>query len=285
MMTLRSDLGSFSWNEGQFGLLRNLIHEQPGIYFQDSQAELLASKLAPLLAERRIDSFLDYYYLLKYDSQSKAEWGQVASALSVTETFFWREVDQIKAAAEWLVPAIQAERPGAAVRIWHAACATGEEPYSMAMALAENQCFERGRIEIIATDFDGQALDRARAGQYRERSFRAFPEDLRRKYFSSLNERHALISEDIRDRVQFARLNLVDESAMQAYQNFDIIFCRNVFIYFSKTAIEKVITRFHSALREPGYLCVASSESLLRITKLFQLDEIQNAFVYKKVAL
>lgn len=281
-MTLRSDLGSFSWNESQFGLLRDLIHAQTGIYFDERQADLLAGKLAPLLAERRIDSFLDYYYLLKYDEQASVEWGRVASALAVNETYFWREIDQLRVAATEIIPRLQLERPGQPVRIWHAACATGEEPYSMVMMLLENGRFAQGPIDIVATDFNAEALAAARRGEYRERSFRALPDDLRQRYFEPVSDRLSRIHPDVQARVRLTQLNLVDAAAMAAWSDFDLIFCRNVFIYFSKQAIMSVVEAFHRALRPPGYLFVASAESLLRVTSLFALEELGGAFVYRK---
>ncbi len=284
-MTLRSDLGSFSWDERQFGLLRDLIHDQTGIFFANGQAELLAGKLAPLLAERRFNSFLDYYYLLKYDPEANEEWGRVASALAVNESFFWREVDQIKAVANSIVPTLREQVPDKNIRIWHAACASGEEPYSMVMALLEKRCFEHGSIEIVATDFNVEALTRARKGEFRARSFRSLPDKLRQRYFQPTTENTSQISESIRERVRFEQLNLADEQAMNQYSNFDIIFCRNVFIYFSKEAIENVVKHFHQALNPPGYLFVASAESLLRVTSLFELDEVAGAFVYRKFEL
>lgn len=281
-MTLRSDLGSFSWNESQFGLLRDLIHVQTGIYFDVRQAELLAGKLAPLLAERRMDSFLDYYYLLKYDQQNEVEWGRVASALAVNETFFWREFDQIKAAVEHIIPQLRQMRPDHPIRIWHAACASGEEPYTMVMALLENGSFEQGPIEILGTDFNADALAAAERGEYRERSFRALPAELRKRYFEPVSEKSVRIDPDIQSRVQLVQLNLVDTAAMSQWQDFDIVFCRNAFIYFSKQSIARVVQAFHRALRPPGYLFVASAESLLRVTTQFALEEVGGAFVYQK---
>src|ERR1044071_247743 len=135
-----------------FVLLRDLIHERTGLFYDNGKSDLLIDKLAPLVIERGFSSFLDYYYLLKYDAEADEEWKRVADALSVQETFFWREVDQVRAVVEHLVPEyFSATRPQP-LRIWSAACATGEEPLSIAMALAEAGWFERAPIEIYATD-------------------------------------------------------------------------------------------------------------------------------------
>ncbi|HLM01277.1 MAG TPA: CheR family methyltransferase, partial [Pyrinomonadaceae bacterium] len=154
-------------------LLRDLIHERVGLFFDDAKINLLADKLAPLVTERGFDSFLDYFYLLKYDAASAVEWRNVVDALTVQETYFWREMDQIHGLAEDVLPQLVSQNPRAPVRIWSAACATGEEPLTIAMRLNENGWFERADIEIFASDASSAALERAQKGNYRERSFRA----------------------------------------------------------------------------------------------------------------
>lgn len=268
--------------DSTFSLLRDLIHQRTGAFFDDGKRDTLADKLAPLVAERGLQSFMDYYYLLKYDEEAEVEWQRVQNALAVNETYFWREFDQIRAAAQVLVPQMQRERPGQPVRIWHAACSSGEEPYTMVMALMENGCYIHGPIEIIATDFDSEALAHARAAVYRERSFRATPPEIQQRYFSLTLDGHYRLANSVRERVQFAHLNLVDEAAMRRMRNFDIIFCRNVFIYFSDDVTRRVAEYLYEALNTPGYLFVAASESLLRITTLYELVEVGGAFAYKK---
>jgi chemotaxis protein methyltransferase CheR len=166
-------------------LLRDLIHERVGVFFDDSKINLFADKLAPLVVERGFDSFLDYFYLLKYDAAAAAEWRSVINAITVHETYFWREMDQIHGLAEKIIPDLLAKNPAARIRIWSAACATGEEPLTIAMRLNEAGLFARGDIEIRASDASSEALERARKGCYRERSFRALPLPLKEKYFTS----------------------------------------------------------------------------------------------------
>jgi len=272
---------SLPLTQHEFALLCDLIEERLGLHYDADKCLLVQDRLAPLVAERRLDSFLDYYYLLKYDACSQQEWLNVQTALAVRETYFWREFEQILAAAHQVTPQLQEMRPGRRVRIWHAACASGEEPYTMAMALQQAGCFDRGPIEIIATDFDQEALMLARDGVYRERSFRALPGELRRAYFTP--EEHGMrLAEDIRARVSFVYLNLADPAAMAEMRDFDMIFCRNVFIYFREAMIQQVAEKFYRALRAPGYLFLGAAESLLRIPTQFQLTEIAKSFVYVK---
>ena len=167
-------------------LLRDLVHERSGIYFDDDRLELMLEKLEPRAVALNCWSFLDYYYILKYDEKGSEEWRRVMDVFSVQETYFWRELDQIRVLVDKLVPAWFA-KTSQPLRIWSAACATGEEPYSIAIALREAGWGDRP-IQIFASDASDAALVKARAGLYRERSFRSLPEALKQKYFEPRGE-------------------------------------------------------------------------------------------------
>jgi len=262
-------------------LLRDLIHERVGLFFDDSKINLLADKLAPLIVERGFDSFLDYFYLLKYDADADDEWRSVINAVTVQETYFWREMDQIHGLAEQIVPALLAENPNARIRIWSAACATGEEPLTIAMRLNESGLFERGEIEIRASDASSAALERARRGLYRERSFRAMPPSLKAKYFTAEGKEWR-VAPELMGKIRWHAANLLDESEIDLPARVSIIFCRNVFIYFSPASVRRVVDRFAKNMLVPAFLFVGASESLLKVTDEFELEEIGNAFVYVK---
>jgi chemotaxis protein methyltransferase CheR len=134
--------------EGTSTLIRNLINERTGMFFDNGKSDLLIDKLSPLVIERGFSSYLDYYYLLKYDSSAEVEWRNVMNALSVQETYFWREIDQVKALVQTLVPQWQARNTGSPLRIWSAACATGEEPLTIAIALNEAGWFSAHRSRL-----------------------------------------------------------------------------------------------------------------------------------------
>ena len=138
-------------------------------------------KLSPLIVQRGFSSFLDYYYLLKYDENSHSEWRNVMNALSVQETYFWREIDQVRALANTILPQWVSTHPGQTFRIWSAGCATGEEPLTIAMALQEAGWFDRVPIEINASDASSSAIEKARKGIYRERAFRNLAPERRSK--------------------------------------------------------------------------------------------------------
>jgi chemotaxis protein methyltransferase CheR len=265
-------------------LLRELIHERTGVFFDNGKADLLTDKLSPLDIERGFTSFLDYYYLLKYDAAAEDEWRSVMNALSVPETYFWREIDQVRALVETILPRWLSERGSEPLKIWSAACATGEEPLTIAMALDEAGWFDRATIEIYASDASSTAIARARRGLYRERAFRNLSAGLRARYFTpdAANSSLWQVNAELRERVSWGIANLVNEQEIAALASAHVIFCRNVFIYFSDSAISKTARAFARFIRPPGYLFVGTSESLLRLTTEFTLEEMNDAFVYVK---
>jgi chemotaxis protein methyltransferase CheR len=263
-------------------ILADLIQKRIGLYYDSDRIDLLAERVNSLVEAGNYGSIINYYYFLKYDSQCEAEWQRLQAVLAVGETYFWREYDQIRAAVDILIPGLLEERPGQPVRIWHAGCASGEEAYTMAISLDQAGLLDRRKVSIIATDFNQASLAQARAGEYRQRAFRSLPVGILERYFQPSAPGLFQLDETIRGQVNFLYMNLLDETAMQQMANFDIIFCRNVFIYFSKDGIQRVLKMMYEALNPDGYLMVAAAESLLRITRQFELVEVGNAFVYQK---
>jgi chemotaxis protein methyltransferase CheR len=277
------DSESLGLPKGTDTLLRALIHERTGIFFDNGKAELLTDKLSPLVIERGFGSFLDYYYLLKYDETAQDEWRNVMNALSVPETYFWREIDQIRALVEVIVPRWFKAHGREPLKIWSAACATGEEPLTIAMALEEAGWFDRATIEIYASDASSSGIEKARRGVYRERAFRNLSPELRAKYFTREGATTSWrVKAELHARVNWSVVNLMDEREVAPLAAAHVIFCRNVFIYFSESAIGQTVRSFAKYIRPPGYLFVGTSESLLRLTTEFNLEEINDAFVYVK---
>lgn len=279
----RFGTNSLKLSETEFTILRDLIHERIGSFYPNSKHDLLEDKLSPLIIERGFSSFLDYYYLLKYDTiESDTEWKQVTDALRVPETFFWREIEPIKALADVIVPQYFSTSRTEPLRIWSAACSTGEEPLTIAMVLNEAGWFERGvPIEIIASDISTSAVKKAQQGVYRNYSMRNLPDHLRSKYFREYLGTWQIVPELLL-RVKWTNANLISKAQIAPLALSNIIFCRNVFIYFSEGKIRKVVQTFFDFMPSPGYLFVGSSESLLKLTTDFELDEIGGTFVYIK---
>jgi chemotaxis protein methyltransferase CheR len=268
-------------SESEFTILRDLIHDRTGLYFENGKRQLLADKLSSRMLERQFRAFIDYYYLLRFGPGAEEEWTHVLDALSVQETYFWREMDQIRALVDFIAPRHFAGICVNPLRIWSAACATGEEPLTIAMALDQAGWFERGPIEIIASDGSRAALAKAEQGTYRERSFRALPTSLRDRYFKPTADGWQ-VDPELQQRVKWHHANLMDRQQIAARRPVHVIFCRNVFIYFSDDAIQRTLREFYDGLVAPGHLFVGVSESLLRFKHAFELQELGDAFVYVK---
>lgn len=268
--------------ERTVALLRDLVESQIGVRYDDDRLDLLRDRLAPLAIERGFDSLLDYYYLLKYDATAEAEWRRVMDALSVQETYFWREADQFRALATVIMPRLAAA--GRPIRIWSVPCASGEEPLSIAMALEEAGWFGRADIEIHASDYSELALSRVRAARYGRRAFRQLSDPMKEKYFTPIpgGDLWTPKPELSRRISSWSRVNIVNPLDTLAHDRSDVIFCRNLFIYFSQSRVRDVVTRLAAMMPSPGYLCVGAAESLLRLGTIFELQDLGGAYVYVK---
>ena len=262
-------------------ILRDLLHERLGLSYQPHQFEYVADRLAGLVLDRGLGSFMDYYYVLKYEEDA-AEWLRVMDALAVPETYFWRELDQLRALVDHVVPAVAAQLRGLPLRIWSMPCASGEEPLTIAMLLEEAGWFSRIGIDIVGSDASPAAIDRARAGRYGERAFRQLPPAMRERYFLAAADGapRSVVAPHLHARVRYDVVNVMDDAAVALHASVPIIVCRNLFIYFSEQSIRRACQLFAAAMPRPAYLCLGTSESLLRLATPFDLREIGGAFIY-----
>jgi len=273
--------GILGFSDSAFTLLRDLIAQHSGVFFGDERRDQLADKLSDLVASLGMTSFLDYYYLLRYDAEREQHWISLMDRLAVPETYFWRQPEQIRAFAQIVAPEHLAAHPGRPLRVWSAACCSGEEPISLAIALDQEGLLDRMPIEIVASDASQALVERARRGIYGERSFRSLPPELWARYFQPHGERWRA-DPKVHDRIRWTTANLVDSSAVRALAAVDVIFCRNVFIYFADETITRVTQSFAEGLAADGRLFLGASESLTRLETAFELTELGSAFVYVK---
>ncbi|RYZ03078.1 MAG: protein-glutamate O-methyltransferase CheR [Myxococcales bacterium] len=259
-----------------FTILSGLIEERLGLFFSPQDSDILAEKTSPRALERGFDSLLDYYYYLRYDAGAAEELEHLAEALVVNETYIGRELDQLTALVDLLLPPLLAERGTA--RIWSAACSTGEEPFTLAGMLSDRGLL--GRVELLASDLSQRVLAVAKQGKFSGRSLRALPP-------ASVGwlEREgsgASLRPDLLRAVDFRQLNLSDREAVRRMGKMDVILCRNVLIYFRDSTIKSVIDSFASILNPGGYLLIGASESLLRFGAPLRCEEHGGAFFYRK---
>jgi chemotaxis protein methyltransferase CheR len=270
-----------------FAILSALVEERLGISYGPEDLELFGDKVGTRVTEAGFHSALDYYYFLRYDPAARAELDALADTLSVGETYFFRELDAVRAAVQHVVlPAIA--KNGRA-RIWSAACATGEEPLSLAMVLEESNALRQ--CAIVATDMSARAITRAREGVYGPRALRALPPHAPPSGFTaalariagerlSMEEGRARVSRELVATIDYRQLNLLDEPAIAALGSFDLVLCRNVLIYFADTTVKRVVSSIASTMSTEGRLLVGTSESLLRFGTALSCEERGGAFFY-----
>lgn len=265
-----------------FRLVRDAIYRRTGIWFTDASRYLLQKRLSPRARELSFDSFQKYFYFLQYDPRADGEFDVIYDLVTTNETYFFREPAQFTAFVEEIVPELVSDKAVKKIRIWSAGCSSGEEPYSIAILLQEAGWFDRASFEIFASDLNQQVLARARKGHYREAAFRSTDPTLREKYFARQADGSWHIADSIRNRVSFGRVNLYDEARVALLGSLDVIFCRNVIIYFDDASKKSVVRNFYNRLLDGGYLLLGHSESLISLSTEFKLKHLKNDMVYQK---
>jgi chemotaxis protein methyltransferase CheR len=265
-----------------FRQLREQIYRRTGMFFADSSKYLLQKRLSPRARELNFESFQKYFYFLQYDPRSETEYDQIFDLITTNETYFFREPAQLAAFIEEIVPEILSRKRVKKIRIWSAGCSSGEEPYSIAMLLDEARLYEKAAFEIFASDLNQAVLAKARKGHYRESSFRSTPPQVRDRHFTKDVDGSWHISDAIRNRVSFGRLNIYDEARVSLLGHLDVIFCRNVIIYFDDSSKRTVVNTFYNRLVDGGYLLLGHSESLISLSTQFKLKHLKNDMVYQK---
>ena len=269
-----------------FILLRDFIYEHSGIYFADTKKEQLEARLVMRLKANNLPEFNKYYYMLRYDPKAGNELKALFDSVTTNETSFYRSPPQIQAFQEKVLPEIitRREKRGEHVlRLWSAGCSTGEEPYTMGIVIKEvlSNKLPDWDIKILASDISEKALKSAKAAAYGEYSLRAVPPEIKRKYFNA-NGGLYKINDDISSLVELQYLNLNDMKRVQLMKGFDIIFCRNVLIYFDDEARKRFVSQLYDNLNHGGYLFIGHSESLHNISRAFKLVHFPGALGYKK---
>ncbi|GBC84692.1 Chemotaxis protein methyltransferase Cher2 [bacterium HR11] len=266
----------------------DLIYRQTGIRFDKESRFVLQRRLVHRMRALGLPSLERYYYHLLYHPDREREMDQLIDLVTTHETYFFREKRQLRCFVEEIVPLLVQERraePARVLRIWSAGCSTGEEPYSIAMLLRGLPVLTGWQLFIFASDISSRALQVARQGIYGSGSFRDMEPEYEayvRQYFEPTPDGRLRIRDEIRQMVLFGRVNLLDSSSLALYGWLDVIFCRNVLIYFDTEAKKRAIQNFYERLRPGGFLLLGHSESLLGLDSRFQLVHFRNDMVYRK---
>lgn len=262
-----------------FDRFREFFYHKTGIDFEPSRRYFVDRRLLDRMQQLSVDSFRDYFILLREGDELE----HLINAMTVNESYFFREDYQFRSLVDSMLPELLADGRRTPIRIWSLPCASGEEPYSIALylmnywpGLAEHD------IELLASDIDTRVLATARQGIYSARAVQALPKDLRNRHFSVDAEGRYTLHQDVRDCVAFSRVNIVDTTDVAAMGPVDIIFCRNLLIYFGEASRRIAAAGMYEAMRPGGFLCLGHSESMSRISALFKVRKFPDAIVYQK---
>jgi chemotaxis protein methyltransferase CheR len=282
MSTNASQLKSASITDEDFLKFREFFYRRTGISFETSKRYFVDKRLIERIEATGTGTFRGYFTLLRFQASGE-ELQQLTNSMTVNETYFLREEYQFRCLVDSILPQIVHRRVGTdAIRIWCIPSSSGEEPYSVAMFLLEKWTgIKEWDVEIISSDIDTSILRRARTGRYSPRSVQNVPESWLKKYFKSVGDDYQLC-DDLRQAVEFTRVNLAEPADTLSYHNFDVIFCRNLLIYFDDASRKTASDTFYEALNPGGYLCLGHSESMSRISSLFEVRKFPEAIVYRK---
>ena len=269
-----------------FEIWRKYIYDNTGIYFQDNKKYLLESRLQKRITHLGLKSFEGYFDFVKTNPSGTSEIKYLYEAITINETFFFRNQPQLDALVSTVLPEIIASKEKLGrekIRIWSAACSSGEEAYSVAMMIQDiiKPKYPAIEFEIVGTDISNAVIDTARRGSYKEYSVRNTPVYYLKKYFK-INGASFELDPKIKSMANFKLLNLYDDISMRTMINFDIIFCANVLIYFDQASKIKVINHLYNSLYKDGYLFIGYSETLHGISRAFKLISFPKTIGYKK---
>ena len=258
------------------------LYRRTGMSFSESKRYFIDRRLEERIAATGSASFQTYFSLLRADADHEIE--HLINSFTVNETYFYREDAQLRCmTSDMLNDIVGRKAAGDSIRIWSLPCSTGEEPYSIALWLMENwPQVDSYNIEIVGSDIDTRALKAAAEGIYGDRALMRLSPAIVSRYFTRLGEGRYQIDEGLRGSIEFSRINLIDSADMARQRDFDLVFCRNVLIYFDDASRRVAAENLYDCLRPGGYICLGHSESMSRISPLFNVCRFPDAIVYQK---
>ena len=266
----------YELKDTDFEKIRRLVYEQCGINLHEGKKELVKARLGKRLRQGNFKSFADYYRYVTTE-EGVSEFVAMIDSLSTNLTSFFREDSHFRKLSEIVPNIIKTTNNGhrrLKLRVWSAGCSTGEEPYSIAIILSELVNGNNIDMKILATDISTKVLKTAVDGIYPKERVKNIPAQLLRKYFQVGQKAwsgHYRVKRELRDIVKFMRFNLMKDP--QFNDDFEIIFCRNVMIYFDRVTQNNLVNRFYDRLKKGGYLFIGHSESLTGLTHRFKFIE------------
>jgi len=276
-------------SQEDYATLCGFLRDRTGLSFTEAKRYFVDRRVAARMQAVGATGLRAYMNLLRFQASGE-ELQRLVNLMTVNETYFFREKYQLDCLVNSVLDELVRGRPkGSRLRIWSAGCATGEEPYSIAIMLLENwRRVDDYEIELLASDIDSAVLERAREGIYDERALQGLPAHLRAKYFQPVRGAAEAggprwqIVEDLRESVDFSLVNIADPQQVRAFRGIDVIFCRNLLIYFDDLSRRQAADTIFDALQPGGFCCLGHSESMSRISPLFRVRRFPDAIVYQK---
>lgn len=258
-----------------FEKLRDFIYEKSGIFFEASKKYLLENKLSKRIQELKLRDFEDY---LRFLQVRKEKLYNLFDAITINETYFFRHAQQIEVFLT-VVGELLKQKP--ILNVWSAACSSGEEPYTLVIALMEKYG-QQIPARILASDISIEVLEKAKSGIYNEYAVKELTSAIKQKYFD-IEKNTYKIKDFVKNKVMFRQLNLIDDKDLSSVGKIDVIFLRNVLIYFNNESRQKVVDKiYNDILNKNGYLFLGATESISRLNTKLKLVHFKQALAYKK---
>jgi len=270
-------------SDADFLKFRDFFYRKTGIHFDEAKRYFVDKRLVERIEATGADDFRSYFIALRFETKG-LELQQLVNAMTVNETYFFREAYQFDCMVrDMLAEVVKRKRPGGRIRIWSIPSSTGEEPYTIAIYLLERwPLIDQYEVEIFSSDIDTTVLNSAQQGIYSARSVGQMPPEYLAKYFTKRSANEFAISRDLVSAVEFSRVNLTDANDTRAFRDIDIVFCRNLLIYFDDLSRRVAAEAMYDAMAPGGFICLGHSESMSRITPLFSVRRFADAMVYQK---
>lgn len=265
-----------------FRKFRDYFYARTGIHFDDSKRYFVDKRLVERINASGSRDFADYFSMLLFNQSTELQ--LLVNLMTTNETYFFREEYQLKCLVNSLLPEVaRRKQQGNSIRIWSIPSSSGEEPYSIALYLLEHwPDVDAYDIELFASDIDTHVMALAERGIYQKRALQYVPQGMLDKYFVRLANGDYQIIENIRGSVTFSRVNITEPAETSGYRDFDIVFCRNLLIYFDDLSRREAAETLYDALAPEGFICLGHSESMSRISTLFHPRKFPDGIVYQK---
>ena len=273
-----------SVSNADFETFREFFYKHTGMLFEESKRYYVDKRLIERMEATRSTTFRDYLAMARLEA-SGAEVQALVNALTVNETYFFRDLAQIECLTYRMLPEVLANQKGVkkTIKIWSSPCSSGEEPYSIAIHLLEYwPQVDDYEIEIFGTDIDSRVIQQAASGIYSMRSTQNLPKHILKRYFTPVSGDRLEISADLRGSIHFQQVNIMNAAQTRSFRDFDIIFSRNMLIYFDSKSRRIAAQTFFDALKPGGFVCLAPTEPMNNITSLFKTRSFPGVTTYQR---